>query len=40
MGTVSIFVLNIKTDTVSIQIASVFTLVQAIDFQGFYPVIN
>ena len=40
MSSVGIFVLNIKTDTVCIQVATVFTLVQVIDNHGFYPVVH
>ena len=37
-STVMIFVLNIKTDTVCIQVATVFTLVQVVDRASFYHV--
>ena len=37
-STVMIFVPNIKTDTVCVQVTTVFTLVQVLDSHGFYPV--
>ena len=39
-STLMIFVLDIKTDTVCIQVATVFTLVQVLDNHGFYPVVH
>ena len=39
-STVMIFVLDIKTDTVCVQVATVFTLVQVLDGHGFYPVLH
>ena len=39
MCSIRIFVPNIKTDTVCIQVTTVFTLVEVIDNHGFYPVV-
>ena len=40
MSSIRIFVFNIKTDTVCIQVATVFTLVQVLDSHGLNPVIH
>ena len=40
MCSVRIFVPNVKTDTVCIQVATVFTLVQVLDSHVFNPVIH
>ena len=40
MSSIRIFVFNIKTDTVCIQVSTVFTLVQVLDSHGFNPVIH
>jgi hypothetical protein len=40
MCSVRIFIPNIKTDTVCIPVATVFTLVQVFDSQGFYLMVQ
>ena len=40
MCSVRIFVPNVQTDTVCIQVSTVFTFVQVLDSHGFNPVIH